>query len=212
MFTLRCLYFTCSVVLGALLSRWHGGGFFTAPKWLKNLLFALPVGLGLVFLSYESLATLGFGQFADLFAAFVATLMILGFKAMGHGGGFDLGHSKQEPGKGRDLERIEKFFFLYPKAYESLPRYWYDALILAVKGGLIAVAPAVVISFTSLLAGWFIFLSGLFGFPGAYMIGWWFYDHTKILSKLKVEPTELAEYLSGGIFFGSFVLAVFMIV
>lgn len=212
MFLIRCVLFTIAMVLGGVLSRWHGGGFFQAPKWLKNLAFGLPVGLTLIFLSYQSLMTLGLGQFADLFAAILATGFILAFKAIGHGGGFDLGHSSDEPGKGRDLERIEKWLFLYPGAYNSLPRYWYDALILAVKGGLIAAAPAVIIAFSSVFAGILVFFGGLIGFPASYMVGWWLFDNTSLLPKLRLQPTELAELLSGAVFFGSFMLSVFMVV
>ena len=209
----RCLVFTFAVILGATLSRWHGGGFFKAAKWVKNLAFSLPLGLSLIFLSYQSLMTLGYGNFADVFAALLATGVILGFKALGHGGGFDLGHSEQEPPNGRDLERIEKWFFLYPRVYNSLPRYWYDALILTIKGGLMSAAPAAIIAVKSAIGAVIMLSGGLIGFPAAYMIGWFIFDNSpKILLKIGLEPTELAEFLSGASFFGAFVLAVFVVI
>lgn len=211
-FLIRCVVFSVAVIIGATLSRWHGGGFFPAAKWLKNLLFALPIGLSLIFLSYQGLMTLGYGNFADVFAALIATLMILGFKAIGHGGGFDLGHSNQEPGNGRDLEKIERWFFLYPKAYNSLPRYWYDALILSIKGGLMAAAPAAIIAVKSVVSAVIMFSGGLVGFPLAYMIGWWLFDNTSLLTKVRLAPTEFAEFVTGGLFFGAFVLSVFMVI
>lgn len=212
MFTLRCLIFTATIILGSFLSRWHGGGFFPAPKWVKNLAFSLPVGVSLIFLSYQGLMTLGYGNFADVFAAILATGMILGFKAIGHGGGFDLGHSELEPGNGRDLERVERWFFLYPKAYNSLPRYWYDLLILIAKGGLMSLAPAALLGVKSLVAAVIMFSGGIIGFPLAYVIGWGFFDYTELLTKLKLAPTELAELISGALFFGAFVLSVYVVI
>lgn len=206
----RCLLFTFAVVLGATLSRWHGGGVFPAPKWVRNVAFSLPIGLSLIYINYQSLMSLGYGSFADVFAAIIATVCILLFKALGHGGGFDLAHSSKEPNNGRDLERIERWFFLYPKAYNSLPRYWYDALILAIKGALMALVPAAIIAVNSALGAVIMFGSGAIGFPLAYMIWWAVFDRfPKLITYLGGVPTELAEITSGGLFFGGFVLAIF---
>ena len=134
----------------------------------------------------------------------------MGAKAIGHGGGFDLGHSKKEPNNGRDLERIERWFGLYPKLYRLLPRYWYDVLIMTIKGGLLSIVPVAIIAVNTAAGAVIMLLGGLVGFPAAYMLGWALYDHTKLLGRLGA--TEFAEFVSGALFFGSFVLAVFMLV
>lgn len=206
------MLFVCATCLGAFLSRWHGGGFFKAPKWVKNVAFALPLGLLLFYLLNQEVITLGYGKFADVFAAIFATAAILGAKAMGHGGGFDLGHSKEEPGEGRDLERIERWFFLYPYAYNVLPRYWYDALILYIKGALISLAPALLLGFKSTSAALLAFAGGALGFPAGYMLGWLLFENTLLLSRVGMVPTEVGEFVSGGLLFGAFVLAVFMVI
>jgi len=137
-----------AAVIGAVLSRWHGGGILQieVPKAYKSMIYAVP------FAAFSYLET---QNLYIVFAAFV--LCSLG-KSMGHGGFFDLGHWD----KPRDDERLE-FMIKWLKPY--LPEYWYDALGMALKG-LCEVSGAIVanpiMAFAGLLKG------------PCYMAGWKF--------------------------------------
>lgn len=170
-------------ILGALLSRWHGGGFFPAPKLLKTALFALfpAVCLGLMIPNDNVWTWLGWITFA-----FAATGTI---KASGHGGLFDLSTSEKEPFNGRDLEKIEHL--LYPWAYDLLDRYWYDSLGMALKGLLMSLGVAIPLLVYAPPLAVPVILGGIMLAP-SYMIGWKFFPEKY--------ATEVGEYL-GGFFF-----------
>lgn len=170
-------------ILGAFLNRWHGGGFFKAPRWLKQACWALPF----VFTTdWWPIAVLAF------------TASFWG-QATGHG----RGQSLKEPLKG-DPEKVE-ILTLWAQKYLSV--YWYKVLILSVCG--VAMALGGVIG--SLLTGhWFVGLSfllaGAFS-PPAYMLGYKIYPNQyggkiPFLNK----ATEIGEFGTGLIIFLPFLL------
>lgn len=92
-------------ILGSLLSRWHGGGFFSAPKLLKTVLFALfpAVCLGFMIPNDNVWTWLGWITFA---------LVVTGaVKASGHGMYFSLGYTDKTEIKPEKIDFIVKLFF-----------------------------------------------------------------------------------------------------
>lgn len=169
-------------IIGALLSRWHGGGFFSAPKFIMTASFALfpAICLGLMIPNDNVWTWLGW----VLFALFVTGTV----KATGHGGVYDLGTSEKEPFNGRDLEKIERA--LYPWAYDMLNRYWYDSLGMALKGLLMSLGVAIPLLVYEPALSIPVILGGIMLAP-SYMIGRLFTEKY---------ATEFGEYV-GGFFF-----------
>jgi hypothetical protein len=167
-------------ILGAFLSRLHGGGFFHVPKVLNNIIFATPPTIALALMIPNDNVWTYSGWLVFCFATMIAT------KAMGHGGNFDLGHSEKEPYAGRDLEKIE--YILFPIAYDWLPRYWYDVLGMTLKGLLTSLGVAIPLLVYAPVLALPVLLGGLF-MGVSYMIGWAFFTEEK--------ATEVGEYLSG---------------
>ncbi len=167
-------------VAGALLSRWHGGGFFHTDKVLINIIWGLCITIALAFMIPNDNIWTYSGWLVFCFAVSIAT------KATGHGGFFDLGTSEEEPFNGRDLEKIEHV--LYPIFYDWLPRYWYDVLGMTVKGLLTSLGAAIPLLVYNPPLAVPIILGGLF-MGVCYMIGRAFFPPTY--------ATEPAEYLSG---------------
>ena len=82
-------------VIGALISRWHGGGFFKSPKVLKNLFWAIPFAL------VSILAFHGSPLWVQVLVAVIALALSIAGKAMGHGRGFRL---KEPVGQASTIE------------------------------------------------------------------------------------------------------------
>lgn len=115
-------------------------------------------------------------------------------KRTGHGGGMDLGHSNEEAGNGRTPEKVE---FLILPLYNKIPRYWYDALLLALTGLIVTIPTGIVIADINPFWGVFLALSGLTK-PIAYMIGWVTYPNfTGKGLKWLNEATAIGEFLTG---------------
>ena len=173
--------------LGGLISRWHGGGFFKAPKVLINTIWSLPFA----YVVYQAHA----GYWAIVWAA-VAVVFFLTFagKATGHGGGMDLGHNPKEPGEGRDPEKLEWFLIW---AHDDLPRYWYDVALMVLIGFAGSVGAAVAVGLVNPFAGIVIAAGGALKGP-AYMIGWRVFPKGQGEGHKEFdEATELGEFLSG---------------
>ena len=106
-------------IIGAFLSRWHGGGFFKSPKVLKNLFWAIPFAL------VSILAFHGSPLWVQITVAVISLALSIAGKAMGHGRGFRL----HEPMKlGSEPEVIEA---IIP---DKLPLYWYKVAIMSLTG------------------------------------------------------------------------------
>lgn len=171
-------------IMGAFLNRWHGGGFFKAPRWIKNISWGLPF-----------LSVAWFHPF------FMVPAFFLSFsgESTGHG----RGQSLKEPLKGSP----EKIEILISWAQKYLSVYWYKVLIISVCG--IAMALGGVVG--SLLMGHWLaalsfFLAGAFS-PVAYMVGYIIYpnQYGRGLPYLN-KATEIGEFFSGFIIFLPFLL------
>jgi len=135
-------------ILGALVSRWHGGGFFNLGKVWISLIWALPFA----YLVYTYNPWLAIPALA---------LCALG-KSSGHGNWFDLATMPQGT-----RERLE---FIIRPLYGKIPEYWYDVIGLSVVG-LAAVSGGLLIAPYNPLGAVAIALAGL-AKPIGYMIGW----------------------------------------
>jgi hypothetical protein len=142
-------------ILGAIISRWHGGGFFRFSKVVKSLTWALPFAI--------LVAT-----YSIWLAPVALALCSLG-KSTGHGNWFDMATMPQGT-----RERLE---FIIRPLYGKIPEYWYDALGLLLVG-ITAVSGGLLIAFYDPLGALLILLAGCMK-PIGYMIGWHFWISPK---------------------------------
>lgn len=191
-------------LLGGWFSRMCGGGPPKLPWGLDQWIYAFPYMLIALLPSATILYLL---KFVDdekkpnwKYVALVAVGPYLGAlvgKRTGHGGGLDMGRSEKEPFAGRDPEKLE---YLILWLHDKMPRYWYDALIMAITGLAVTLVPGIVVAFLDLWAGVFLALSGLSKAP-AYMIGYLIYPNGqgRGIPHLN-EGSAIGEFLTG--FFG----------
>ena len=186
--------------VGALISRFHGGGFKGGVnKSLKNALWALPFSLCCYTAFYLN----------NLSGALVWALIAISFfgcllKATGHGGGMDLGRSEKEPGNGRSLEKVE---YLIHWLYPHLSRFWYDFLILVLAGIAAVLGGIIAFSYLNPLYGIIIAIGG--AMKGvAYAIGWKIYPEGSGPGiKHFNEATQIGEALTGFFAYGGLFIA-----
>jgi len=165
---------------GALVSRWHGGGFFDFPKILKSIVWALPFSMLAAFMVYDAHLKIEWAG-----AAFLGCLAICALgKSSGHGGFFDLGTWE----KPRDDERLE---FLIKHLKTKIPEYWYDAAGLAIVGIAAVLGAAIAMAFVNPIFSVILILCGAAKAP-AYMIGWAVFSTNR-----RGRATETGEYLTG---------------
>lgn len=173
-------------------SRWHGGGFFPYPKIVKNIMWGLPMGFisGWFYLTYRLPAvdliyhlSVRFGSNFSLYRHalwalpigifFVVSILSALAKTLGHGGGFDLAHDPQEPGAGRDPEKVE---YLILWLHGRIPQYWYDFVLLVLVGIFSTLAPAIAIGYIYAPAGIILLIGGALK-AEAYRMGWKIYPN-----------------------------------
>lgn len=211
-----------ALYLGAV-SRWHGGGFFKAPKMVKNLAWGFPFGavttyafsierwtsVNLVWSLSERFGAMN-GLFINAMWAFPIVMGVIVWiacallKGTGHGGGIDRSTSTEEPGAGRTMEKLE--YLIYWFGFKRWSRKTYDDAILFLTG-LFAVLPAALaIGFVFWPAGVLTIIGGSLK-PKAYHIG--YHEHEAWRTDLEVgevdEQTEIGEFLTGvfaGLFLG----------
>lgn len=185
----------------ALVSRIHGG-LIKAPKTVKNLLWAAPFGY-VTFEAYQSVSAV-----SAILAATFATAVCMAGKATGHGGGMDLATNPKEPYAGRKPEKLEHLIYWL---HDDIPRYWYDALLLAIVG-LVAVLGAVIpLAYINPIAALILAIGGM-SKAVAYMIGWAVYPSGEGNGVNGFnESTQLGEFLTG-LFAGLTLLAAWWIV
>lgn len=165
-------------LLGGIISRWHGGGFFPAPKLLKNFVWAVPFAI----VSY--IAT------SQWWAALIVLAWTMVFKATGHGGAMDLGHSTVP----RDPEKLE---YLVLWLRDRIPTYWYDFLTLTIIGIFSVMGASFAVGYVNVLAGSIIAI-GASGKPLGYAFGWSINENiANIFDENVDEPTEIGEFLTG---------------
>ena len=116
-------------LLGGLISRWHGGGFFPAPKALKNVVWAAPF------------AAAAFLFTGNIPLSIVALGLCIAGKAIAHGIYIDLGRWKGGKGYWHDFAGLTSVGFLAV----------YGAVIAFVLMGFLI--PALVIAIGGLLKG-----------------------------------------------------------
>lgn len=222
-----------AAIIGAFLSRWHGGGFISgSPKLLKAFLWSAPFSAA-TWLAFflnrrditdwlqEHIHRLSYHPFdfelLDIWVPIIAAIIVLlgcmVFKNTGHGGGMDLAHSEKEPG-GTPSRTPEKLEYLILLLHDKMPRYWYDFLLLAIIGFFSTLFPAIAFGVVDILAGMILLAGGAFGKPVGYAIGWALHD-AGLVQKLPDdldEGTAVGEALTGFFAFGSLAIATVMVV
>jgi hypothetical protein len=158
-------------ILGAFLSRWHGGGFISGtPKLVKAFLWSAPLALCSVFAHLPDTKFFVYGIGVSICALIGCAVLIwsMVFKNTGHGGGMDVAHSPKEPGAGRKPEKLE---YLILWLHGRIPQFWYDVLLLAVIGAFSMAGAAVALGTVNIGAGLIVLAGGALGKPVGYVIG-----------------------------------------
>ncbi len=187
-------------LMGGWLSRMCGGAPPKLPWGLDQWFYAMPYmliglpALGAIAAAMELNSRTRKYAYAILPVTYFSAVT---GKRTGHGGGLDMGNSDKEPGDGRDPEKLE---YLILWLHDKMPRYWYDALLMAITGVAVTIPAGIVVSFLNPGMGVFLALSGLSKAP-AYMIGWTVYPigFGRGIPHLN-EATAVGEFLTG--FFG----------
>lgn len=189
----------------ALVSRWHGGGFFKAPRAIKNFAWGAPMGIITYWAwslnrypavnwtwslkeRFEFIDQMPFETVVIAICIVVASFAMTACtaaKATGHGGGMDLAHSQKHPGTRPNPEKLE---YLILWLYGRIPEYWYDYLMLAVIGLFSTLGAAIALGVVCWPAGLIVAIGGALKAQG-YAIGWRAYEGDG--------ATELGEILSG---------------
>ena len=177
-------------LIGAVLSRWHGGGFIGgSPKILKAFLWSVPFAALSAFVHWDK----DWWIVASIAAAVLAFTMV--FRNTGHGGGMDLAHSPKEPGAGRTPERLE---YLILWLHGRMPQYWYDFLLMAIIGLFGALPLAIALWPVNMMAALVLVIFGTVGKCVSYANGWIIYDEVEdIFPKDLEEATAIGEFLYG---------------
>lgn len=171
-------------LVGALLSRWHGGGFplLKASKSVKNIIWAIPISAVVVS------STLYEVNYLILTFMFILSLgLCIAGKATGHGRVWNPYLPLDLSKKPEELEK--PLFWLFEKGI--LTSFWYKVAVLGLIGLASVSGPAILLLYFNPLYSLIIALGGLWGKPLSYLIGW-------KLTFIK-NGNEVAEYLSGGI-------------
>lgn len=177
-------------VMGGLISRWHGGGFFGGAKIFKNILWGIPFGGACFFIT------------GSWIWAGIALVLCAAGKATGHGRGMSL----LNPVSG-DPERLE---FLIAWLYGRVSDYWYQVAILSLTGLAAVLGGVIATSTQSPLCALILGAGGTLK-GAAYMIGWKIYPQgTGAGADEFNEATEIGEFLTG--FFAYLALAIALVV
>lgn len=149
--------------LGAILSRFHGGGFISGvSKSLKNTLWATPFGVVtyLILLQNDVNIQLAIGL------AIVSLILCLVGKATGHGRVWN-------PYLPLNTEvKKEKIEYLISFLYNRIPDFWYKTLAIGLVGFAAVSGAAIIIGTVDPLLGTLIGLGGFIGKPLSYLVGW----------------------------------------
>ena len=192
-------------LIGAVLSRWHGGGFIGgSPKFLKAFLWSVPFAALAAFVHWDKSPWL----LAGILLAVLAGTML--FRNTGHGGGMDLAHSPKEPGAGRTPEKLE---YLILPLHSRMSQYWYDFLLMAIIGLFGALPLAIALWPVNMMAALVLVAFGTAGKCVSYAIGWIIYDEVEeIFPKDLEEATAIGEFLYGFFAFIGLAIATWMVI
>lgn len=176
--------------IAAIVSRWHGGGFFKAPKIVKNMAWGTLLGVP----TWAIYSWNGYDPTISISVGVAVTVLCGVLKATGHGGGIDVATNPKEPGNGRTVERLE---YLILFLHDKINRRLYDTLLLVLTG-VAAVLPAVIaLGYIHLIIGFIVLIGGaLKGL--AYYFGWTVYGFKyRDGPKEWQSPTKIGELLTG---------------
>lgn len=201
------------VVITGLLSRWHGseGG----AKILKSILWATPFSIGVTALSWPEHT-----GWLSCSLGLLTLLCCAAGKSKGHGGGIDMGHNSKVPSIGRGVEDIEwpQFLLVYDRDEDGyfskripISDWWYDFILMSVKGVVTLLVPIILFSivhpFAGALAAYGGVCNGL-----AYAIGWNRYPTGTGRGFLWFrEATQIAEFLGGCFAYAGFAGGAFVV-
>ncbi len=177
-------------IIGAVLYRWRGGGIFkwNGPRPLAQLLFS---SFPCIILPVLFITATGWTWQVPVLV--LAAIWAVAWECTGHGGFQDLGTWTAA----RDDERIEP---LIKPLHGHIPEYWYDALGLALTGGIVTAAPGIcLICYGHIAGGFTLALTGLLKAPG-YMLG-----------RAMFSNTESGELFSGGLRWGAAALILYFV-
>lgn len=179
-------------VLGALISRLHGGGFFKVNRTVKNILWALPFGLCSFF------AILPVTNY--LVAGVIATIsfgICLGGKATGHGRVWNPWLFLDLSVKAEAFEAPLKFLI------GKIPDFLYKTIALSLIGFGAVAGASFVIGYVNPIAGLIVASGGLIWKPIGYIIGF----------KIDKEfGNEIAEYIAGAGAYWSLALGFILVI
>lgn len=147
-------------VIGALLSRWHGGGFFKAPRAVKNITWSLPFAI------FTWVAT------NSILLSAVALLACIAGKSLGHGRVWNPFSKLDES---VDPEQVEK---LIPFLKGRISDFWYKNIALGLLGVFSVLGPSLAVMSVSPLSGITLLVGGLISKPFSYTIGFYQKSYT----------------------------------
>lgn len=164
-------------IIGAVLSRWHGGWLFKSPKTIKNIAWSLPLGI----IAFFALLI----AFPWYWAALGGTLafgLCLAGKATGHGRVWN-------PWLKLDLNvKPEALEFLVFWLHGKVSDFWYKNIAMGLIGFAAVSGTALAIGYVNIWAGLIAAAGGALGKPVAYLIGF---------GRDKELGNELAEFITG---------------
>lgn len=169
-----------SGLIGGLISRWHGGGFFSAPRIFKNIIWAAPFGL----CSFFAILPVTTHFAAGIIATISFGICIAG-KATGHGRVWN-------PWLPLDLS-VSREKLEIPYLIGKIPDFAYKTLILSIIGFGAVAGASIVIGYIDIVAGVIVASGGLIFKPMGYIIGFRFFGAT---------GNAFAEYFTGAGAFG----------
>ena len=163
-------------IIGALLSRWHGGGFLKAPKWLRNLVWSIPFSAIIYFVTNSVVFLL------------LCLSLSVATKSLGHG---RIWNPYLPIDNTVSPERIESLIYFLKGRLSS---FWYKVIGLSLLGGLstsglyipLFIEGHTVLAISSLLLG-------ILSKPLGYLIGW--------KQPYIANGNEVGEYITGFIAF-----------
>lgn len=146
---------------GAFVSRWHGGGFFSAPRGIKNTFWALPFGV----VSYMALS-IYIPWYWSILGGVIAFGLCFAGKSTGHGRVWN----PYFPMNMADTPEKIEFFTRW--ILNKVSDFWYKNICMAIIG-FVAVSGAVfAVGWHDIWFAVIIAMGGGLGKSIGYLIGW----------------------------------------
>lgn len=203
--TQKSLFMVLAAACGAIISRWHGGGFKSvisySNKTVKNIIWALPFGIA----SGIALFTVLPWYWAAL-GGLAAFGLCLAGKATGHGRVWNVFIPLKLTDEPEALEWPIKWLI------GRIPDTAYKMLAMGLIGFAAVSGAAIAFWYVNPLAGLFIAFGGFFGKVVGYMLGFARPDYWDDLPEDLDEPNEIGESFTGWTAYLYLALAFFMVV